>query len=166
MSLTEIKRMTFLADFQSSTYLEEIGRKSQDSKDYIAARYRDGSLDFYLPTADQLPYGVNVFESDPSGTVRSYKVGRLGKRTGLFVLASIVTHEDQAWYHVSFSKPDKTPSYQDMAWVKDIWIGPDRSAFQLFPKKEEHVNIHEKCLHLWCCLDDFHIPDFRTFGNI
>lgn len=60
----------------------------------------------------------------------------------------------------------KMPTYDDMTWIKDAFIGGLHWALQYFPPKSEHVSDHDKCLHLWSCLEKIDLPDFRKFGSI
>lgn len=81
--------------------------------------------------------------------------GGLGKAftntlSGLLVLASTDIMEDGSRYlHISCSYPDRLPTWDDLKIVKNIFIGEDREAFQVLPKKEDYVNLHPHCLHLW-----------------
>ena len=88
-------------------------------------------------------------------------------KRGMVVMATIAKEkDDKFWMHVSMSYKDHLPSYAEMKFVKDVFIGEDRTAIQVFPKKEEHVSIHDYCLHLWFCLDGDIVPDFRRFGMV
>lgn len=89
------------------------------------------------------------------------------KSKGLMVMASIETEKDgKNWLHVSFSRRNKMPDYNDITFIKKHFVGEDRKAIMVFPSKDEHVNIHPYCLHLWCCMDEDVLPDFRKFGMI
>lgn len=68
-----------------------------------------------------------------------------GPKSSLQVIASW----GDGWYHVSVSLPHRTPSWQEMNFIKQITFGPDTEAFQLHPKKEHYINVHPYCLHLW-----------------
>lgn len=74
--------------------------------------------------------------------------------------------DGKRWVHVSFSRPARVPSYEDMCWVKRSFIGDERMAVQVFPRASEHVNIAKYCLHLWHCVDGDPTPDFRIEGQI
>lgn len=85
------------------------------------------------------------------------------KTLGLFVIESTNKEQDgKMCKHVSLSRKSRLPSYDDMKIVKKQFIGDDRDAIQVFPKSSNHVNIHEYCLHLWCCLDGSPLPDFTN----
>lgn len=55
----------------------------------------------------------------------------------------------QGWEHVSVSFPDRTPTWEEMCWVKDQFWEAEETVFQLHPPRSEHVNNHNFCLHLW-----------------
>lgn len=74
--------------------------------------------------------------------------------------------DNKRWLHVSLARPNKYPPYEEIKLVKDIFIG-DEKAIMVFPKKENFVNIHKYCFHLWRCLDGDTYPDFdRGMGTI
>lgn len=83
-------------------------------------------------------------------------------RLGLLVLLSVQVEVDgKRWIHASMSRRNRLPDYNDMVRVKDTFIGVDRTAVQIFPSRDRHINIHPNCLHLWSCLDAEVMPDFR-----
>lgn len=55
----------------------------------------------------------------------------------------------RAWIHVSFSRPDRLPDYDDLQTARRNFIGIDRVSLQIFPVEEEYVDLHPNCLHLW-----------------
>ena len=70
------------------------------------------------------------------------------------VLRSISTVQDGSqWIHVSLSRTDRLPTYEEMVKVKNEFIGGGREAYQVFARDEDHVNVHSKCLHLWSPID-------------
>lgn len=73
--------------------------------------------------------------------------------------------DNKRWMHVSAAYWNKLPSYADMKDVHRIFIG-NRKAIQVFAPPDEHVNINPNVLHLWSCLDDDPLPDFRIGGMI
>jgi hypothetical protein len=87
---------------------------------------------------------------------------------GLLVLASCARQLDaQRWLHVSVSRRDKKiPTWEQMCQVKRVFLGDERTAYQVMPCKDKWVSIHPGCLHLWCCLDrDQYLPDFTAGGS-
>ncbi len=82
----------------------------------------------------------------------------------LMVLVNEGKFDNELWRHVSLSYPNKIPKWKDLREVKDIFIGKDKKAIQVFPKESEYVNIHPYVLHLWANLERDPLPDF-TMGS-
>lgn len=72
--------------------------------------------------------------------------------------------DGKRWLHLSIATyPPGTgniPSYHLLCEMKDLFIGPNRDAYMVFPRKSEHVNIHPECLHLWAPVGHKPLPDF------
>jgi hypothetical protein len=80
---------------------------------------------------------------------------------GLLVIQSSSVEQDgKLWHHVSLSRPQQLPSYQDMCDVKRTFIGLEETALQVFAPESKHVNTHPYCLHLWSCKEGPVTPDF------
>jgi hypothetical protein len=80
---------------------------------------------------------------------------------GLCVIVSAdVELDGKRWLHVSCSRKDRLPSWNDLRRVKDLFIGMSRTAVQVLPRQEKYVNVHPRVLHLFTCLDDDPLPDF------
>lgn len=90
------------------------------------------------------------------------------KSRGLTVIQSTNTELDgKMWLHTSYSRKNRTPTYEDTVLIKENFIGKDQKAIMVFPKESEHVNIHPYCLHLWSCEDSDILPDFTNgMGSI
>lgn len=68
----------------------------------------------------------------------------------------VVASDQMGWKHVSVSfgqVSNKTPSWEIMCWVKDIFWDEEDAVIQIHPKKSDYVNYHKGCLHLWQCID-------------
>lgn len=96
--------------------------------------------------------------------------GGFASTSGLRVLSSVVVDREQdgrRWHHVSASRANRLPSWEDMCEVKELFVGLERKGIQIFPPRSEYCNGHPFCLHLWSCLDDVAwLPDFRFNGRI
>lgn len=115
------------------------------------------------PLADCLPRVL------PNGWTVLDRFGdgyRVLDRTGLRVIASTAPMDDgREWLHVSMSREKRLPSYEDMKLVKQIFIGPDKYAYQVFPPVEKFVNIHQFCLHLYSLVSgEDALTDFSMGG--
>lgn len=69
------------------------------------------------------------------------------------VLRVIATVEpligEEWWLHVSFSRSDRLPSWEDLKYVKEVLIGKDKLAVQLLPREDDYLNVHPYTLHLY-----------------
>lgn len=65
--------------------------------------------------------------------------------TILRVIASI----GGGWDHVSVSLPDRTPTWEELEFVKRLLFKPDEVAVQFHVPADDHVNFHPYTLHLW-----------------
>lgn len=69
---------------------------------------------------------------------------------GLKVLVSQdLTDDGEHWLHVSISRENRLPSWDDLKLAKDIFIGRQNEAVQVLPADRDYVNLHPNCLHLW-----------------
>lgn len=53
------------------------------------------------------------------------------------------------WEHASVSQPNKTPTWDIMCRVKDIFWSGDECCVEYHPREKDYVNMHEHCLHIW-----------------
>ncbi len=69
------------------------------------------------------------------------------------------------WEHVSISRGDRCPTWEEMCFIKDLfWDGED-VVMQFHPKKSEYVNLAKTCLHLWRPVGiEFPTPDKHLVG--
>jgi hypothetical protein len=118
-----------------------------------------GQLAYPLPLPGKLPSGWELIETRDDG-------GRWLNRKDLrIVIASFAIEADgRLWLHTSLSRRGRIPSYEDLVYLKRHWIGDDRKAVMVLPKRSEHVNIHPYVLHLFSCMDEDPLPDF-THGR-
>lgn len=77
-----------------------------------------------------------------------------------------VESDGKRWLHVSCSRRNRLPSWEELRLVKDTFIGKDRKAISVLPCEGEYVNDHPFVLHLFSCLDGDGLPDFRTEGTL
>ena len=66
---------------------------------------------------------------------------------------TIVCSWGAGWEHVSVApfRRNYTPTWDDMAMLKNIIWSEDEAAIQVHPPKSEYVNNLSNCLHLWRC---------------
>lgn len=80
-------------------------------------------------------------------------------KSKLYVIASVDDLQDgqgneSKWVHLSVSRKDRLPSWDDLKGVKKMFLGDDKEAVQVFPKQKDYVNLHPYCLHLWAPVED------------
>ena len=57
------------------------------------------------------------------------------------------------WEHLSVSSHNKTPSWDVMCMLKEIFWNDDEVCVEYHPKREDYVNFHQHCLHIWKKID-------------
>lgn len=68
----------------------------------------------------------------------------------LLIIVSNGDPELDNWEHVSVSIAGKhPPNWQEMSWVKDHFWNEDETVLQFHPRRQDYVNLHPNCLHLW-----------------
>lgn len=90
-----------------------------------------------------LPTGFTMIDKAEDGfaCVGSF-VGHL--TLGLQVVASW----GEGWEHVSVSRRDRCPSWEEMEHVARLFW-PNETAMQLHVPASDHINVHPFCLHWW-----------------
>lgn len=80
---------------------------------------------------------------------------------GMTVICGWENHDGGWWLHVSCAKMrlQKLPRWDDLLEVKNIFIGKDKKAIQIFPEEANYVNINPFCHHLFYT-EYFGIPEF------
>lgn len=81
---------------------------------------------------------------------------RFGEDGGAFMLPSpaggslaVVASDGGGWDHVSVSRSDRAPTWDEMELVKHAFFHADETAMQLHVPPSEHINVHPNCLHIW-----------------
>ncbi len=100
-------------------------------------------MSFHVPNEYREKYGMLASE-DSIGNNGAFMMA-LGRKRNAVIIAS----DREGWEHVSVSYPDRTPTWNEMCLVKDIFWDVDDCIVQYHPPKNEYVNNHKFCLHLW-----------------
>jgi hypothetical protein len=64
-------------------------------------------------------------------------------------ILKVIASDGEGWEHVSVSLPRRTPSWNQMCFIKDLFWDKDECVVQYHPAETEYINNHEYCLHLW-----------------
>ena len=82
------------------------------------------------------------------------------------IIVTCADHDGDDWIHASIAHTDRLPTYDELKLLHYAAFG-DGWSYQVFPPKEEHVNIHAYALHLWGRLDGKPaLPNFAEYGSI
>lgn len=73
----------------------------------------------------------------------------LNRGQRVFVIAS----DQLGWEHVSVSRKDRPPTWEEMCQVKALFWSDEDCVIQYHPPRSEYVNNHPNCLHLWRPID-------------
>lgn len=61
----------------------------------------------------------------------------------------VITSDQYGWEHVSISRTDRCPIWEEMCQVKDLFWDAEDCVIQYHPPKSEYINNHPYCLHMW-----------------
>lgn len=65
----------------------------------------------------------------------------------------VIASNGLGWEHVSVSRKDRCPTWDEMCQVKDLFWSDDDCVVQYHPARSDYVNDHPNCLHLWRPID-------------
>lgn len=71
-------------------------------------------------------------------------------------LYHVMIGDGMGWKHLSVTNAQRKvlPTWGAMARLKDLFYGDDEWACQFFPAKDDYINDHPFCLHIWMPLDE------------
>lgn len=67
--------------------------------------------------------------------------------TGAIVLC--IASSGEGWDHVSASLANRTPTWEEMEFVKRQFFKRSETVVQIHPPEDKYVNLCATCLHLW-----------------
>jgi hypothetical protein len=103
------------------------------------------------------PYRVNTgpFGTDSGENYGFFTVASVaGQRRPLDLIVSDgIDPISEGWEHVSvkvrIGRNSYTPTWDEMAWVKQQLWEPEDMVIQLHPPASQYINFHPNVLHLW-----------------
>lgn len=66
-----------------------------------------------------------------------------------FGFLRVIASSGEGWEHVSVSRADRCPTWDDMEYIARLFFKDDEYAFQLHVPIASHINVHPHCLHWW-----------------
>lgn len=116
-------------------------------------------MTFHVPEKFRLKDGAYASDSE-HGNNGAFLVKLKISQTVL-----VVASDGMGWEHVSVSRKDRCPTWEEMSQIKDMFWDGDDCVIQYHPAKRDYVNIHPYCLHLWRPVGiDFPQPDSIMVG--
>lgn len=144
--------------------LAAIGIDAEALDSAVAAKVTPRALELWREVRlHVLPAGWRCAEERNDGCLYARSHGAL---RGVIVIVSVSEEEGQVWLHVSASKANAMPSYNDLCAIKDLFVGAERKAIEIHAPRSKHVNINPHVRHLWCRLDGDALPEFSVAGSI
>ena len=99
-----------------------------------------------MKTIEEIKKTRNLFieaEAPNDGMGGWYYDSTSGKRL------NFIFSYQMGWEHLSVSMPSKTPTWDMMCRMKDIFWNEDETCVEYHPAKSQYVNMHSHCLHIW-----------------
>lgn len=103
-----------------------------------------------------LPAGWQVIRQTGDGFIALHGARQLQ------VACSDAWRDGRRWRHVCVSGPKRAPRDDDVRYVRNIFIGEEREAYEIHAPKSRHVGVNPNARNLWCPLDGPALPDFTA----
>lgn len=100
-------------------------------------------MTFKVPNKYRIKAG-RLGSDDSIGNAGAFEI-KLKHGQTVFVIAS----DGAGWEHVSVSRRDRCPTWDEMCQIKAMFWDEDDCVLQFHPPRSEYINIHPNCLHLW-----------------
>jgi len=69
----------------------------------------------------------------------AYRINKMG----------IIVSWGMGWDHVSVSRQDRCPTWDEMEYVRTLFFDESEWVVQFSAPRSKHINIHPNCLHMW-----------------
>ena len=69
-------------------------------------------------------------------------------KTGTMKGMTVIWSYGGGWEHVSIDGKNRTPTWDEMCSIKDMFFSDDECCVQYHPSKSEYVNNAQHCLHI------------------
>lgn len=99
---------------------------------------------FKVPNGFRIRVGI-MASTDDAGNNGAFIVRSIGFAHPLNVIAS----DGEGWEHVSVSLQHRTPTWEEMCFIKSKFWDEQDLVVQFHPPLSEYVNNHPYVLHLW-----------------
>lgn len=100
-------------------------------------------MTFHVPNKFRIKTGY-LASDDSFGNNGAFEAN-LKRGQSVFIIAS----DGAGWEHVSVSRQDRCPTWDEMCQVKDLFWDKEDCIIQYHPPHSVYVDNHKFCLHLW-----------------
>ena len=100
-------------------------------------------MTFQVPNKYRIRAG-RIGSDDSIGNAGAFEI-KLRHGQTVFAIAS----DAMGWEHVSVSRRDRCPTWDEMCQVKELFWSSEDCVVQFHPPRSEYINNHPYCLHLW-----------------
>ena len=100
-------------------------------------------MTFQVPNKYRIRTG-RIGSDDSIGNAGAFEI-KLRHGQTVFAIAS----DAMGWEHVSVSRRDRCPTWDEMCQVKELFWSSEDCVVQFHPPRSEYINNHPYCLHLW-----------------
>lgn len=76
-------------------------------------------------------------------------MGKTEPFMGKFRGCNVVLTQDAGLWHMSVSRNDRLPTYDELKDARYQLMPDVKYAVQIFPPQGDFVSVHQFCLHLW-----------------
>ena len=99
-----------------------------------------------MKTVDEIAKLTNlaIVDNTQAGGMGYIKHGKLKGSSVVWT-----RNEGGQFDHVSINGKARTPYWDEMCELKDMFFYDEEECYQMHPKKSEYVNIMPNCLHIW-----------------
>lgn len=94
-------------------------------------------------------YRDKKYSNKSDGNNGVFRVPRNNANAPLTIVAS----DGMGWEHVSVTLPGRPPTWDEMCKVKELFWDEDDTVIQYHPGKDDYVDNHPNCLHMWRPID-------------
>jgi hypothetical protein len=110
---------------------------------------------FHVPNNWRLKNHPTLGSDDSIGNNGAFIIplGYFTKKEQAIIIASDGSGWEHVSVHVASKKTQRTPTWNEMCQIKDLFWDDEDCVVQYHPPKSEYVNQHKHTLHLWRSTD-------------
>jgi hypothetical protein len=106
------------------------------------------TMTFYVPNRYRVTTGPYATD-ESSGNNGAFLIKIATSAEAIRCVAS----DGEGWEHVSVSFPRRTPTWEEMAFIKALFWEPEDCVVQYHPPESDYINCHPRVLRLWRPVD-------------